>query len=245
MNWRLAAFVFVVAAVAAVVLLRSGDNAGDAVGEALLPDLWTSAPFELSVSDVEGRTVLRFTSEMNNKGAGDLLLRGNPNGEVRQWVEHSEAGHTTAALDVEVVWGGDTHDHWHIKDVARYWVANPDGTAVGDELDNKVGFCIFDSVDFQSGLPGAPDAVRHEIGGCGTRLGPEIAMGLSVGWGDQYRFDLAGQFIDIEALEPGTYLLMAEVDPDRRLQELDTTNNTAATEFTLEIEDGRRVISTR
>ncbi|NND03199.1 MAG: hypothetical protein HKN91_10470 [Acidimicrobiia bacterium] len=243
MNWRLTAFVFVVAAVAAVVLLRSGDNAADPVGEALLPDLWTSIPFELVLEDVDGRTVLRFTSEVNNKGEGDLLLRGDPNGNVQQWVAHSQSSHTTAPVDVEVVWGGDTHEHWHIEDVARYWVANLDGTPVGEAFDNKVGFCIFDSINFMSGLPGAPDEVRHESAGCGTRLGPEIAMGLSVGWGDQYRFNLEGQFIDVSGLAPGTYLLMAEVDPDKRFQEIDRTNNTAATEFTLQIQNGQRSIS--
>ncbi len=244
MNWRLAAFVLAVIAVAVIVLLRPADDAAQPTGEPLLPDMWTSAPFQLGLAEVDGRTVLRFTTEMNNKGAGDLLLRGDPKGEISQWVAHSESGHSTTTLDVDTMWGGDTHNHWHIKDVARYWVAHTDGTPVGDEFDNKVGFCIFDSVDFRSGLPGAPTSVRHRIAGCGTRLTPEIAMGLSVGWGDQYRFDLAGQFIDIEDLEPGSYLLMAEVDPARRLQELDTTNNTAATPFTLQVQNGVRMVST-
>lgn len=244
MNWRVAAFGFSVIVIAVIVLFRPGGGADSPVGKPLVPDMWTSAPFGLVISEVDGRAVLRFTSEVNNNGDGDLLLRGDPNGEVSQWVAHSQSGHSTIALDVDVVWGGDTHDHWHIEDVARYWVARPDGTPVAGEYDNKVGFCIFDSVDFQSGLVGAPDEVRHQIGGCGTRLTPEIAMGLSVGWGDQYRFDLAGQFIDIDDLEPGAYLLMAEVDPDGRLQELDKTNNTAATPFTLDIRNGQRILTT-
>ena len=242
MNWRLGVFVLVAVAVAAVIVFRPGDGAEEPVGEPLLPNLWTSAPFELTISEVEGRTVLRFTSEMNNRGAGDLLLRGDPNGEVSQWIRHSESGHSTMALDVDVVWGGDTHDHWHIEDVARYWVADRDGNPVGDEFDNKVGFCIFDSVDFQSGLPGAPTAVRHQVGGCGTRLTPEIAMGLSVGWGDQYRFTLEGQYIDIEDLAAGDYRLMAEVDPDGTLSELDRSDNVSWTDFTLQIRDGQRIV---
>ena len=238
MNWRLAGFALAVAVLAAVVFLRTGDDAGDPVGQPLLPDLWTSAPFELAISEVEGSPVLRFTSEMNNRGDGDLLLRGDPNGNVDQWIAHLESGHSTARLEAEVVWGGDGHDHWHIKDVARYWIAWPDGTPVGDEFDNKVGFCIFDSVDFQSGLPGAPTEVRHRIAGCGTRLAPAISMGLSVGWGDQYRSDLPGQFIDISGLAPGDYRLVAAVDPDGLLQEIDTTNNVSYTEFSLEADAG-------
>lgn len=231
--------------VVAVIVANSTAGDMDSSGEPLRPDLWTSAPFELLVAEVEGRDVLRFTSEMNNRGAGDLILRGNPNtSEIDQWVQHRESGHSVERLDLNVVWGGDTHDHWHIADAARYWVAHPDGTRVGEEFDNKVGFCIFDSVDFQSGLTGAPDDVRYQVAGCGGRLSDQIAMGLSVGWGDQYRFDLAGQFIDIEDLPPGDYLLMAEVDPDDLFEESDRTNNTAATPFTLSIEAGRRTITT-
>ena len=39
-------------------------------------------------------------------------------------------------------------------------------------------------------------------------------------------------------------LLMAEVDPDGLFQELVTSNNTAATQFTLRVEGSRRVIDT-
>lgn len=237
---RLLIFVGLAALLVGWILLRSSNDPQDPVGEALAPDLWTSEPIELTVEDLDGRTVLRFTTAINNQGAGDLILRGNPNSsEIDQWIEHSESGHAALPLDVSVVWGGDTHEHWHIDAVARYWIEAIDGADIGDRFDNKVGFCIFDSLDFQSGLPGAPNTVRYEVAGCGNRLDPEIAMGLSVGWGDRYRFDLAGQYIDIEDLGPGTYRLMAEVDPDELLHESDRTNNTAFTEFTLELEPGQ------
>lgn len=244
-NRRLLLLLAVAAAVAVLVALRPGADAGEPAGERLTPNLWTSAPFELQLSEVDGRTVLRFTSELNNRGTGDLLIRGNPTtGEIVQWLPFTESGHAVHPIDLDVVWGGDTHDHWHVAEVARYWIADTEGRPVGGEFDNKVGFCIFDSVDFATGLPGAPTSVRHQSAGCGTRLSHAIAMGLSVGWGDQYRFNLEGQYIDIEELPAGHYRIVAEVDPGRRLVELHRTDNSSWTEFTLEFENGRRIIST-
>ena len=104
MNGRLLLFVAVVAVVAAVVVVRSGDDTEAPVGEELLPDLWTSAPFQLGIAEVDDRAVLRFTSELNNHGAGDLLLHGEPNSSnIRQLIQYSESGHQAIDLDATVV----------------------------------------------------------------------------------------------------------------------------------------------
>ena len=148
-------------------------------------------------------------------------------------------------MEVSIAWGGDTHSHWHIEDVARYWI-EPVGSATDEGFfDNKVGFCFFDGVDRQTGLDAAPDSPVHPPEGCGSRLDPSIDMGLSVGWGDQYRFDLEGQYIDVEDLPSGQYVLHAEVDPDGRFTELDRSNNIAATPFTLIVDEngGRTLLS--
>jgi hypothetical protein len=200
----------------------------------------------LTTDTVEGRPAVRFTSEINNGGAGDLIVRGNPESNVfEQWIPHSESGHSVEAVDVVAVWAGDTHDHWHLADIAQYWIEPLEGEFAGDAgYDNKVGFCMFDSVNRDEGLPGAPDQIRYEISGCGGRLVNEIAMGLSVGWGDQYRFNLYGQWIFIDDLPAGDYRLMAEVDPDGLLVESDRSNNRGWTDFRLEIsESGDRDVA--
>lgn len=234
----------IVAVVMAVALAVDRDDPGPGVGDALLPDLWSSAPFELQLGTVGGRSVLRFTSEINNAGPGPFIVRGNSRDvSFTQHVVHDGGGISTEAVEVAIVWGGDTHSHWHIEDVARYWIEPVDGTLGTGSFDNKVGFCFFDGVDRQTGLDSAPSAPVHPPEGCGNRLDPSIDMGLSVGWGDQYRFDLEGQFIDIEDLPSGQYLLYAEVDPDGRFTELDRTNNVTSTPFTLIVdENGGRTL---
>ena len=227
-----------VLAVIVLVLARPDTSPVEPAGAPLLPDLWSTPPFELRTEMLDGQRILRFTSEINNQGDGDLIIRGNPRIDLAQWVQHDGGGHTAQALDVDVVWGGDTHDHWHIDNVARYWLESITDPGAAMPEDNKVGFCIFDSVDRLSGLPRAPAEVRYVVDGCGSRLVTELSMGLSVGWGDQYSYTLAGQWIVIAGLPTGDYRLYAEVDPDHLFSESDPTNNVAFTEFTLVDEDG-------
>ena len=218
----------------AVTALVDGGNPED--GDLLLPDLWSSAPFELQLATLEGRDVIRFTTEINNQGAGAFILRGNTrSGDFAQWIARTGTGHLVQPVDVEIVWGGDTHFHWHVAEVARYWIEPLGGRTLTEGFDNKVGFCFFDGVDRVTGRPDAPTEAIHQEAGCGSRLDPDLAMGLSVGWGDQYRFDLVGQFIDIDDLPPGRYRLVAQVDPDARFVEADATNNISSTDFTLTV----------
>ena len=239
------AWVVSAAMVALAVTLVVVRNGGEptAAGEPMLPDLWSSAPFELQLDEVDGRAVLRFTTEINNRGDGDFMVRGSArDGDFAQWIAHRDGGHTVNPVEVTTVWGGDTHFHWHIEDVARYSIVGLDGEPIGDSFDNKVGFCFFDGVDRLSELDAAPDEPVHLDSGCGSRLDPDLAMGLSVGWGDQYRFDLESQYIDIEDVQSGSYRLRAEVDPDRCFVESDDTNNAADTNFTLIVTEDRRTL---
>lgn len=232
--------------VVSVVLLRPGGD--EARGEPILPDLWSSAPFELRIEMLADRHVLRFTSEINNAGPGELVVRGSVrSGDFEQLIAHTDGGFSTHPVETGAVWGGDTHFHWHLADIARYSIELVEPT--GDDpppTDNKVGFCFFDGVDRLSGDPLAPPDPVHSPDGCGNRLSADISMGLSVGWGDQYRFDLEGQWIDIEDLPSGRYRLVATTDPDGLLAEADPGNNTAVTEFTLVVSnEGTRTLLER
>ena len=208
----------------------------DAVADPNLPDLTMSPPQGLFVETSEdGAHLLRFDSVMNNLGAGDFVVLAEllPEGWVLQQEIPADAGRVSA-LEVAgaLIWGGDGHDHWHVIDAARYWVEPAGGDLGGDvRLDNKVGFCMFDTIPQDATLPGAPAEITHESGGCGTQDSDLLRMGISIGWGDVYRADLEGQYIDISGLPPGEYRILAEVNPDGLFHESDRSNNTAWTDF--------------
>ena len=139
-----------------------------------------------------------------------------------------QAGPTlTPTSGVELVWGGDGHDHWHVKNLVAYELERLDnGVKVGTSA--KGGFCFFDTIGYRTSLPGAPPSAVYVPGSvCGpnNELATGVTMGLSVGWGDKYAWNLAGQYIDITNLSSGKYRLTATADPNHRFTETNVSNN--------------------
>jgi len=60
---------------------------------------------------------------------------------------------------------------------------------------------------------------------CGASSSLSVTMGLSVGWGDTYYWNLAYQWVDITGLAAGRYRLWATADPENWFIEADNTNN--------------------
>ena len=58
-------------------------------------------------------------------------------------------------------------------------------------------------------------------------------QGISAGWGDLYRRDLDGQWVDITGVPPGTYTLVVTVNGNRRFAE---THGADGNVFELEVE---------
>ena len=81
-------------------------------------------------------------------------------------------------------------------------------------------------------LTGAPlDAFYLDCGADPTVLSQ--TMGLSVGWGDAYWFDIVDQWIDITGVKNGRYRLTATADAQNWFLESDETNNLTWTELHL------------
>ncbi len=55
----------------------------------------------------------------------------------------------------------------------------------------------------------------------------KLTVGLSVGWGDEYPWDYAGQRIGVTGGADGEYLLCLTADPSGDFLELDDANNEA------------------
>jgi len=223
---------------------------GPPLGEPVLPDLVPEPPIDLQTKhEASGAWSMRFSSTLVNVGEGDFILHGDRIGGewvVDQQLAFSEGGSELRRTAAAIVWGGDGHDHWHVKRVATYRIEPVDetGTPVpgaAGRTDTKVGFCFFDSHKKLNGGPKKPQYKRED---CGTKqTDTEFLMGLSPSWGDVYDITLPGQSVDITDLPDGRYRIWAEADPQQWFTEVTRTNNVtwADIELSTRPADGLRV----
>lgn len=153
------------------------------------------------------RTLLTFTTETRNIGAGDLVMGSPTNNALFYWAS--------------------CHKHWHFEHFANYNLLTTNGDlvyatngGVGTQvIGHKVGFCLEDV------QPWSPTAgpLRYD---CGNQ-------GIKKGWADVYAGynyipnypGLPCQYIDITGVAPGEYLLQLIVNPDNLLPESNLANN--------------------
>jgi hypothetical protein len=122
------------------------------------------------------------------------------------------------------------HRHWHLLGFDRYMLrrAGEQRSAVADR---KTGFCLGDRYPdvHRDGLSGAPkDKVYRSRCGLDHPDLLGVEEGISVGYGDAYAANLEGQYLPLDGLPAGRYVLVHRVNADRRLRELDYTNNAAS-----------------
>jgi hypothetical protein len=215
----------------------------------LLPDeaMTNLRSFHVDTTTIPGHTLLRFTTESVNIGAGPLELRGSrpntstPTMSVVQRIYDDAGGFRSVSVPSFMFWAGDGHNHWHVNDFISTELDRTDnGVKVGNYA--KEGFCLTDSHAFNLSLPGAPDSKAYK--GCvmGGQTSLAVKMGISVGWGDRYGYTLAFQWIDITDLTPGRYKLIGTVDAQNYYLESDETNNTTFTILQLNGDNTVKVI---
>ncbi|HSB85234.1 MAG TPA: lysyl oxidase family protein [Ilumatobacteraceae bacterium] len=251
---RLFAGVAVAAAFALTTVTCGNDEEsrhleGPPKGVPVLPDLVPEPPIDLQTKhEVSGAWSMRFSSTLVNVGEADFILHGDRVGDhwvVEQQVAFSESGSELRPTDADIVWGGDGHDHWHVKRVATYRIEAVDdaGTPMsggGGRSDTKVGFCFFDS---HKKLDGGPKKAQYKREGCGKETDTQFLMGLSPSWGDVYDITLPGQSVDITDLPDGRYRIWAEADPQGWFTEVTRDNNVTWADVKLSTRpaDGLRV----
>lgn len=198
--------------------------------EPLRPDLGMARLADLTVATTSaGQRQLRFSATIVNVGSGPFELSASrPDGgsafTVRQRVAQSDGSSTLTPVSVPLVFAGDGHTHWHVKDLESYTLERLDnGVKVGTSA--KGGFCFFDTTAYRLSLPGAPQSAQYRSTGCGTASSTDLTMGLSVGWGDRYGWTLPDQYIDITGLANGKYRLRAHADAFGLFDEADRGNN--------------------
>ncbi|MET0233537.1 MAG: lysyl oxidase family protein [Kibdelosporangium sp.] len=199
-----------------------------------------------------GAVRLRFTSAEDNVGDGPLVLfgqrdPGSSTMSVRQGFQAGRHGHipgsyaearqqTQNSMYYEPA---PMHLHWHLMDFERMQLRDLAGGAV--VTDRKTGFCLGDRYTVHDAYQ-LPNLVRYgrtpeyelskylQYNMCASRdpSATELKAGISVGSGDDYRYDVDFQWLDITSVPSGTYDLVNTVNSSHTLRETDYGNNSSS-----------------
>jgi hypothetical protein len=203
---------------------------------------------ELAPVDVQGGAAtkcLRFTSGPQNVGVGPFEMRwkyvddlagGKLASPIAQGpmfqVIHYGDGKTTerpaGKYSFHVI-HGHFHDD-HILDYQLFRIA-PKRRLVHIGSGTKSGFCPANQLfgDWRRFTQSAPDSF---IGGGDTGAGNcqsfvDGVLGLSPGWGDVYRWQRPGQYVEFGSNGNGNYVVRATVDVENQIAESNETDNSA------------------
>jgi Lysyl oxidase len=211
-------------------------SASAASAQDQLPDLGMAAPSAVQLQNSNGHRLLRYTAVIANVGAGPLELLGSRSNTsttdmsvVQRIFNTSGTSRDVSIPGAAMYYAGDGHNHWHVRDLEIGTLTRLDnGVKVGTLA--KHGFCFEDDVAYRLGLPGEPSSARFTGStDCASNQPSALSaqMGLSVGWGDVYPWNIAFQYIDVTGLSPGRYRLSDGVNTALRLQELNTGNDSS------------------
>jgi hypothetical protein len=232
-------------AVVVLVPAAVGVSRAEPQGATLLPDLDQEPPAGLVITRAPGpaRSTWRlgFRSAVSNVGDGPLVLEGRRPSRIERTMRADQVIVREGAPQQLIRRAGQLryvrspdHEHWHLLGFERYELRRRGG---GRALvrDRKSGFCLGDRYAVTAreapASPGAPIYTSR----CGLQhpglLG--IREGISVGYGDDYKANLEGQWLPLDGLAPGQYLLVHRVNAGRRLRERSYANNEASLRFRL------------
>ncbi|MFI7673064.1 lysyl oxidase family protein [Actinophytocola sp. NPDC049390] len=211
------------------------------------PDLGMARLTDLTVTTTAGgQQQLRFSSTVVNVGAGPFLVVGSRPDTVSEFgltqrIRQSDGSSVDTPVTATVVFAGDGHGHWHVRDLETYTLHRLD-TGAPAGYGAKGGFCFMDTTAYRLALPGAPQQAQYTDEGCGGATSTTLAMGLSVGWGDRYGWTLSDQYVDVTGIPVGKYRLRAVADAQGRFTESSRANNETWVDFSLATRRGGLVV---
>ncbi len=209
-----------------------------------LPDMQIKVPtndISIGTNGSTGDRQLQFTHITWDAGTGPFELDPTYNSSTgtatftQAIYESTSPGHWTLDHKVPVaatgVWNQQTGSDYNFP-LTKFTLntVNADGS-LGSVVATspKTDYCITGDT-FVGGVPNTPNQTSPNPNNCQN---PNLPLGWSVGWGDEYDQTDHGQPIDLTGIPDGTYILHAIVDPQHVLTESNTANN--ITDTTLQI----------
>jgi hypothetical protein len=188
---------------------------------------------------------LRFGTIVWNLGQGPLEARaskraGREMRHVLQIVYRSDG--STRSIEkpsVSAFYSGDGHNHWHLPSFVVVVLTTIPQTAQPAPPEirrlRKIGFCFIDNFRAPDQLRPAHSAPRpvYPWTGCGKRSSTKLKMGVSVGFGDEYKPEFAHQIVNVTGLPAGSYRLCATANKNGAWSETDYANNSSWTDISM------------
>jgi hypothetical protein len=217
------------------------------------PDLRSLPAFGIEIGayqeEPDGRDYLSFAATVWAAGTSPLVVDGfrRPGEDIMdayQYFYDADGNQTGYAQVGTMEWdAADEHHHWHFTDFAQYRLL--DSGKQFAVRSGKEAFCLAntDAVDYT--LPAAnwrPDNTDLHTA-CGDITSVAVREVLDVGSGDTYGQFLPGQSFDITDLPNGTYYIEVAANPDKRLHESNTKNNSSLRRVILGGEPGARTVT--
>ena len=171
------------------------------------------------------RTLLRFTTSTANIGAGALVI-GNPASCPAMFEASSCHGHLHFHQYADYrLWTPGGYATWlALRDLSQPVNVGSNAAALLQAakdrsllVGRKMGFCMIDSEPNGAGAGAAP-----------TFVSCQSNQGISAGWADTYNAYLDGQYLEVDTLKTGDYVLEVHVNPEHALPETAYTNNSSA-----------------
>jgi hypothetical protein len=193
------------------------------------PDLRTLPPKDLKIAYVNGTKVLRFSNTVWNAGPGPFETRPRMTKdgtlEADQWL-YDGSGNHAGTVEIGTYEFHDAHGHWHLTPAfAKYELLDDEGKV--KKTGQKTTWCIIDGLQVDATVPHATSTKKYTDCGQNSVTGP-ATQGLSVSWGDVYKYTLPDQWVEVQGLPDGYYILRSTANPADRsgtIQETDLNNN--------------------
>ncbi|GAA0455704.1 hypothetical protein Aca07nite_50370 [Actinoplanes capillaceus] len=203
------------------------------------PDLKSLPAWGISLSDEGGKWYVNFGATVWNAGTSPLLVdgfrrTGTDLMDAYQYFFDAKGNQVGSKEAGTMEWDPrEGHKHWHFTDFAQYNLLSSDQKLA--VRSGKEAFCLAntDAVDYTiAGAKWRPENTSLETS-CGADTVVAVREVLDIGNGDTYSQDRPGQSFEITDLPNGTYWIQVLANPEKKLAELSTTNNTALRQIIL------------